>query len=235
MGDKDIKERVKQILLEHQGTNNPISSREINEKLDIDPPRKSSNIRELVSELVLEEDVPVAANPHGYYLIQDEKELEEYVEELETRAESINKRKLEVQHAVGAAIYEGESRNLELKDKRSDSATVVKELVALGNTEGGTVVVGVNDQNDIPDLQFIDNPGEWEESVNQCLVARTDPQFNIEFSSKKIGDKRIIMFKVDEFSTLRTFDPGNQKPCIPHRAGTTTTYLAGSEIARFYQ
>lgn len=235
MSDEDIKEQVKQILLEHEGTDNPISSREINEELDIDSTGMFPKIRNIISELVLEEEIPVAANSQGYYLIQDEQELEEYVEQLESRAEAINERKLGVQLAVGSMIFEGESRDFELKDKRIDRATVVKELVALGNTEGGTVVVGASEQGNNIKIQTVDNPGEWEESINQCLVERADPPFDVEFSVEQIGDGKVVTFSVDEFSTLRTFDPDNQKHCVPRRAGTTTTYLGGSEIARFYQ
>lgn len=235
MDDEAIKERVKRILREHEGADNGISSREINEQLGIDSIGSFPNIRSVMRKLVLEEELPVASNSKGYYLIQDDQELEEYVESLESRAEAINKRKLGVQRAVGAMIYEGESRDFELKDKRIDRATVVKELVALGNTEGGTIVVGASEQGDNIKIQTIDDPREWEESINQCLVERTDPPFDVDFSIEETGDGRVVTFSVGEFSTLRTFDPDNQKHCVPRRAGTTTTYLGGSEIARFYK
>jgi len=231
----DTKRKIEELLRDHKGINNPITSREINEKLDDVPVERGINIRETISELIVEEGIPVASCSKGYYLIQDEDELEEYVEQLESRAEGINRQKLSVQRAVGAIVYEGESRDFELKDKRSDPATIVKELVALGNTEGGTVVVGASEQGDEIKIQTIDDPSEWEESVNQCLVERVDPPFDVAFSSEQTEDGLIIRFSVDEFETLRTFDPGNERHCIPRRAGTTTTYLAGSEIARFYQ
>ena len=235
MNDEEIRERIKQILLEHEGANNPISVREINEEVDVNSSNVIPNIRKVISEVVLEEEIPVIASSEGYYLVQNEQELKEYVEQLESRIEAINERKLGVQLAAGAMIFEGESRDFELKDKRIDRATVVKELVALGNTEGGTVVIGASEQGDNIKIQTIDDPKEWEESVNQCLVARADPPFDVEFSVEQIGDGKVVTFSVNGFSVLRTFDPDNQKHCVPRRAGTTTTYLRGSEIARFYQ
>jgi hypothetical protein len=141
--------------------------------------------------LVLEEEIPVASTSGGYYIIQDGQELEEYVEALESRAEAINERKLGIQRAVGAMIFEGESKDVELKDKRIDRATVVKELVALGNTEGGTLVVGASEQGDSIKIQTINDPSEWEESVNQCLVERADPLLTSNFLMNKLATEEL--------------------------------------------
>ncbi|MDS0261892.1 ATP-binding protein [Haloarcula sp. S1CR25-12] len=234
MNSEEVKKRIAEILEQHQGSSNTITSREIREQLNHETDEAPSKVRKLISELVLEEELPVASNSNGYYLIQDEDELEDYVDKLEKRARGINERKLGVQRAVGTMVFRGESRDFELKDKRSDRATIVKELVALGNTEGGTLVIGASEQGEDIEIQTVDDPDQWEESVNQCLVELADPPFDIEYSEEEIGEGRVVIFRVEQFSTLRTYNPGNEKHCVPSRAGTTTTYLTGGEIQRFY-
>src|SRR5438046_10758162 len=51
----------------------------------------------------------------------------------------------------------GEDTHLELKVKLSNSERIAQEIVALANTDGGTVIFGVNDQLRI---EGVSNP-EW--------------------------------------------------------------------------
>lgn len=129
-----------------------------------------------------------------------------------------------------------ETQNCELKDCRVRTEKVVRELVAFGNATGGVVFVGLRESGGaIEKVQHIENLAEWEENVNQCLVDRVDPPFDIEFQPVEYDNKIVVRFEVDELRELRTYDPGNGKPCIPRRSGTTTSYLDGSGIDRYYR
>lgn len=129
-----------------------------------------------------------------------------------------------------------ETQNCELKDHRVRTEKVVRELVAFGNATGGVVLIGLRESGGaIAKVQHIENFAEWEENVNQCLVDRVDPPFDIEFQPVEYDGKVVVCFEVGELRELRTYDPGNGKPCIPRRSGTTTSYLDGSGIDRYYR
>ncbi|WP_121820535.1 hypothetical protein [Halostella salina] len=98
--DPAVKEQVKQILLNHKGEDNPISSREINEEIGVDDIGSFPSTRAIIRELVMDDYLPVAASTKGYFVIQDEDELEDYIDQLENRVMNITERKFAVQRAV---------------------------------------------------------------------------------------------------------------------------------------
>ena len=100
MSDDEVKEQVKELILDHQGADDPITSREINEQVELDAVGSFPSTRSVIRELVLEDTVPIAASSNGYYVIQDQDELEHYVENLENRVMQITERKFAVQRAV---------------------------------------------------------------------------------------------------------------------------------------
>lgn len=95
-----VRDDVKELILEHRGPENPITSREINEAVDLDSVGSFPSTRAVIRDLVLEEGIPIAAGNQGYYVIEEEDELEAYVENLENRVMQITERKFAVQRAV---------------------------------------------------------------------------------------------------------------------------------------
>ena len=94
------KEQIKQILLDHKGADNPISSREINEQVQLDNIGSFPVVREVIRELVLEDQIPIVATNQGYFLLQSEEELDTYVETLESRVMQITERKFAILRAA---------------------------------------------------------------------------------------------------------------------------------------
>lgn len=95
-----MKDQVKELLLDHEGADNPITSREINEEINLDNIGSFPSTRAVIRELVLEDQLPIAATSQGYFIIQDENELSEYVNQLESRVMNITERKFAVQRAA---------------------------------------------------------------------------------------------------------------------------------------
>lgn len=96
----DVRERVKDLLLEHQGKDDAITSREINDEVDLDSIGSFPSTRAVVRDIIMEDQIPIAGGSQGYYVIQDEDELRDYIDQLESRVMQITERKFAVQRAV---------------------------------------------------------------------------------------------------------------------------------------
>lgn len=98
---EDIKREIRQILTEnHVGKENAIFSGDIAGEVGVPDDDTHIRVREYLSEL-LEEGLPLAGNPgHGYWIIANQEELDNYVGSLERRARQIENRKLDVLDAA---------------------------------------------------------------------------------------------------------------------------------------
>lgn len=76
-------------LLQHRTRNNPITSRQICEELFIKDISGWPVTRELILKTMKETGTTIGACGGGYFLISDIKELNEYTESLQKRADSI--------------------------------------------------------------------------------------------------------------------------------------------------
>ena len=59
-------------------------------------------------------------------------------------------------HELKRLALEGEGLQLEFKRKASHPEKIVRELIAFANTEGGTLLIGVDDDGSIPGLKYPD-------------------------------------------------------------------------------
>ena len=98
----DARERVKSILLDHRGKDDAISSREISEQLNREEVGSFPETRMLIREIMLEDQIPIASNNSGYYVVESEEELQDYVDQLEQRILGVSERKFAVQRAANA-------------------------------------------------------------------------------------------------------------------------------------
>lgn len=95
-----VKQQVKEILLEHRGANNPITSREINEQVELDNVGSFPSTRAVIRSIVLDDQIPIAGSSQGYYVIENEDELGRYLDNLDKRSINIMERKFAVLRAV---------------------------------------------------------------------------------------------------------------------------------------
>jgi len=86
-----LKEGVYRIL-QGRGKNNPISSKAIAIKLGVEDSEANPVMRRKIRSCIEEEGWPVGATSQGYFWIETEDELEEYIEDLNRRAAQIRDR-----------------------------------------------------------------------------------------------------------------------------------------------
>lgn len=85
-------EIVKQELEKHHGKGNEISAGVIEEKLGYARDDTHAKGRRLIKSCAKKYNIPLAGNTNGYYIIENEAELNEYRANLQSRRDKINER-----------------------------------------------------------------------------------------------------------------------------------------------
>ena len=89
-----VKEKIKNILIEHRGKENGITSNVIAKEVGIEPGPSNVSIRTLIKEVLIENELPIGSSPtYGYYFIVEDEELKEYQKQLDSRVHGILYRK----------------------------------------------------------------------------------------------------------------------------------------------
>lgn len=86
-------EQIRDILLSHNGKRNPITSAEIARKIGIIEDDTHAQTRALILECAKKYELPLAASNRGYYLISNQQEYDEYINNLDSRIAGIEERK----------------------------------------------------------------------------------------------------------------------------------------------
>lgn len=81
------------ILAMHIGKDNAITSSELADKLGIIEDDTHQRTRQAILQCVEEYHLPLVASRKGYYLIEDENDLDAYIKTLDRRIAGIEKRK----------------------------------------------------------------------------------------------------------------------------------------------
>lgn len=93
-------ETVKELLLEHQGKGNEISSREINAVVELDNVGSFPQTRKCVKDVMFNERIPIIGGGDGYYVAETEEEVADAVDTLESRIMKTTERKMALQRAA---------------------------------------------------------------------------------------------------------------------------------------
>lgn len=112
--NKTQREEVKELLLAHHGRENPISAREINDVIEVDTVGSFPRTRELVRDVLFEEQVPVVSGSNGYYVVETADELSTYIESLDSRIGNIAERRYAIRRAAHAWDAFGEEEDTDL-------------------------------------------------------------------------------------------------------------------------
>ena len=85
--------QIKDILLQHYGKRNPITSSEIANIIGVVEDDTHAKTRALIFECAEKYGLPLAANNKGYYIISNQQEYDEYMANLDSRSTGIEIRK----------------------------------------------------------------------------------------------------------------------------------------------
>jgi predicted HTH transcriptional regulator len=109
-------------------------------------------------------------------------------------------------------VRTGEGRHLEFKRKAAYPNKVICELIAFANTEGGTLLIGVDDDGSIPGVKY---PEEEVVVVRQSLQNHCRPGIVVEESIIPISAKKFVV-RLDVRTSLRKphfFSDSGSKEC----------------------
>lgn len=93
-------EQVKLMILDHHGQGDQISSREINEVVQLDTVDSFPNTRRCVRDIMFEEKIPIIGGGNGYYVAETEQEIADAFKTLDSRILETAERKMALRRAA---------------------------------------------------------------------------------------------------------------------------------------
>jgi len=105
-------------------------------------------------------------------------------------------------HELHKLVAEGEGQHLEFKHKVAHPEKVVREMIAFANSEGGTILIGVDDNHELVGLKY---PDEELQSLAEALQKFVKQKLIFHDSLIKLTEKK---------SVLRVDIPPSEKPPI---------------------
>jgi hypothetical protein len=87
-------------------------------------------------------------------------------------------------------VAEGEGLQLEFKRKAAYPEKIVRELIALANTDGGTLLIGVDDDGTIPGVKYPDEEGHV---VREALIKYCKPLLLYKESIIAISENKYVV------------------------------------------
>jgi len=138
---------------------------------------------------------------------------------------------------------ESESRDLDYKHPEADISDLVKELVAVANSGGGNVIVGVEESGgEIIDIHDVSNPSEKEEGIQSHLREKVEPSLSVSHNvdqytgaEEEYHGRDLLILTTEPGNSLYSYEKTKSNIVFPYRLGSTTDYLTGNEVYRFYE
>lgn len=97
-------------------------------------------------------------------------------------------------------VAQGEHQYLEFKIKAAFPEKVVREMAAFANTDGGRLLIGVDDDKTILGVKY---PEEEAFSISQALEKLCRPKLNFRFIEVKVSRKRSVLVYIISESRKR--------------------------------
>lgn len=92
-------------------------------------------------------------------------------------------------------IENGENLTVEFKRKFTTNEKMAKEIIALANTRGGIIIIGVDDDGSICGVE---SEKEETELFKQCAVNFCAPQVDFSVDYLEIDNKEVVVFSIPE-------------------------------------
>jgi predicted HTH transcriptional regulator len=87
-------------------------------------------------------------------------------------------------------VARGEGAHLEFKRKASFPEKIIKEIIAFANTEGGTLLIGVDDNGSLAGVKY---PEEEIHAIEQALAKYCRPAVSFETEIINLSSKKFIV------------------------------------------
>jgi ATP-dependent DNA helicase RecG len=133
--------------------------------------------------------------------------------------------KLEIQEK----IREGENLHTEFKERITDNESLAKSIVCLANTDGGQLIIGVNDAGDITGVK---DPDEVARKIDDVAFNRCEPPISILSETVEIDDTIILVITIPK-GEQRPFRTKSGKYYI--RSGNRCRQASWQKVRRLYQ
>jgi len=134
-----------------------------------------------------------------------------------------------VVNKINALIDQGENQFIEFKAQEVHPDSVAKEMAAFANTQGGTILIGVNDNSEI---HGVDDSKNWEEWISNISRQNIIPAIQTDCRTAKINGKKIVVIDIPK---------GRDKPYQTNknfyyiRIGSTSRVASQAELMRMFQ
>jgi ATP-dependent DNA helicase RecG len=119
-----------------------------------------------------------------------------------------------------------EGPRLDFKRDLSSMAKVVRTLAAMGNTAGGHVVVGVDDDRTVPGLV---DPLKDEEALSRAVADSIEPLLPVEISVQHVGTANVLVAEVLRWKGPFGIEAEGEEGFYK-RVGSTNQRLGSTEI-----
>ncbi|MEO1654253.1 MAG: ATP-binding protein, partial [Bacteroidota bacterium] len=100
-------------------------------------------------------------------------------------------------------VRQGENLHLEFKLKANHPKKIVKEAVAFANSEGGVLLIGVNDDREIRGLKYAE---EDEFALTRALKKHCNPEIKYEYEKIPVErDRDVLVFYIPKSSKVHYY------------------------------
>lgn len=106
MVDEDVRETVKDLLLEESSADNPLTSREISNELEKNEVGSFPKTRMIIRDIMVTDGIPIVSSNQGYWVAESEQEIQDYIDNLENRIMGITERRYAIKRA--AQMWDGD-------------------------------------------------------------------------------------------------------------------------------
>jgi len=138
---------------------------------------------------------------------------------------------------------ESERIDLEYKHPKAAVKSITKELVALANSGGGHLILGIEeDGGKIVSVHSVDDPSSKEEAIQQCIRELVNPRLRVETTSETYTGESdqwegltVVVFSARAGNRVYSYREGGSEIVFPHRLGSTTDYMTGDDMLQFIQ
>jgi len=126
-------------------------------------------------------------------------------------------------------LSQGENSSVEFKSARVRPYSLAKEMVALLNSFGGIILIGVDDDGQV---EGIDDEFDYEEWIMNIARNNAIPEINLKVEEREIDDQKVILIDVPK---------GRNKPYQTNkneflvRVGSTNRNASQQELLRLFQ